>query len=298
MEPEIGDLGAGLLEASDSPRMILTCPECATSYFVDDSRIPEAGRIVKCTSCAHRWTAKREMGDFTSTDDEPDEAAEPAPTQAAEAANGDASPYDDLDIVAVEPEFPRRAGRPAPAARSAKGEARSKVAVWASAAALVVALVAGAIVFRGEVVKLAPKTQAAYAGLGLPVNSLGLVIEGVQATPTFLGGRPVLSVTGDIRNVKDAAVNSPALRVNLLNREGKAIAARIVRPIDPKVPAGATRHFAIAISDPPSNAHDLEILFESGAQRTAVTPITAAPPAPVDAQPIPAGSPDALTEHG
>ena len=39
---------------------------------------------------------------------------------------------------------------------------------------------------------------------------------GVQATPTFLGGRPVLSVTGDIRNVKGEPVNSPALRVNLL----------------------------------------------------------------------------------
>jgi predicted Zn finger-like uncharacterized protein len=276
--------------------MILTCPECATSYFVDDSRIPEAGRTVKCANCAHRWTARRETGEFTSTDPEP-EADEVAPAADAEPA-AEAPPADDLDIVAVEPDFPRRAAR-GPAPRSARGEAQSKVAVWAAAAALVVAVVAGAIAFRGEVVKLIPKSQAAYAGLGLPVNSLGLVIEGVQATPTFSGGRPVLSVTGDIRNVKEAAVNAPALRVNLLDRQGKPIAARIVRPIDPKVPAGATRHFAIAISDPPSNAHDLEVLFEAGGgRRTAITPVPVAPAAPVEARPIPAGSPDALAEHG
>jgi predicted Zn finger-like uncharacterized protein len=270
--------------------MILTCPECATSYFVDDSRIPEAGRTVKCANCAHRWTARRETGEFTSTDPEPVEAEE-----AAAAVDAEPAPVDDLEIVAVEPDPPRRVS---PARGSARGEARGKVAVWAAAAVLVLAVVAGAIAFRGQVVKLAPKTQAAYAGLGLPVNSLGLVIEGVQATPTFSGGRPVLSVTGDIRNVKDAAVNAPALRVNLLDRQGKPIAAKIVRPIDPKVPAGATRHFAIAISDPPSNARDLEVLFEASGRRTALTPIPVAPPAPVEAQPIPPGSPDALAEHG
>ena len=37
--------------------MILTCPECATSYFVDDARIPAEGRRVRCSSCGHRWTA-------------------------------------------------------------------------------------------------------------------------------------------------------------------------------------------------------------------------------------------------
>ena len=286
--------------------MILTCPECATSYFVDDSRIPEAGRTVKCTSCAHRWFAKKETGEFTSADPEPPEGFEAQPDYAAHP--GDAPPpEDDLEVVAPdratepEPEFPRSAARRAAAARaparSAKGEAQSKVAVWAVAAALAVALVGGAIVFRAQVVRLLPASQAAYAGLGLPVNSVGLVIEEVRAEPTFLGGRPVLSVTGSLRNVKGQAVNSPALRVNLLGRGGKPLAAKIVRPIDPKVPAGGIRHFAIAITDPPANASDLEVVFETGQQQAGPpTPISA--PAPVEAQPLPAGSPEALSEHG
>ena len=57
MKAEIGDLGWEAVGASDSSVMILTCPECATSYFVDDSRIAAAGRTVKCSNCGARWTA-------------------------------------------------------------------------------------------------------------------------------------------------------------------------------------------------------------------------------------------------
>jgi hypothetical protein len=211
-------------------------------------------------------------------------------------------PPDDLEFVAVEPEpepepARRRAAAARPAARAGE-ESKSKVAVWATAAVVVVALVGGAIVFRSDVVHMLPQSQKAYAGLGLPVNSLGLVIENLHAEPTFVGGRPVLSVTGSIRNVRDEAVTAPSIRVNLLNLKGKPIAAKVAKPIDPRVPAGATRHFAIAISDPPSNARDLEVVFETAAQRAARIAAPAVPPAPVDAQPLPASSPDALPEHG
>lgn len=279
--------------------MILSCPECATSYFVDDSRVPESGRTVRCSNCGARWKAAREVPTAAlAAESPPPPQPEPAVEVAAETVEPAAIPPEEVEVVAVEPELviPPRPRRAPP---TTSREATGKVAVWASAAALVAGLVAGAIIFRGEVVRLWPKSSATYAGLGLPVNGLGLVIEGVRAEPTFQGGRPVLSVTGAIRNVKQTAVVAPALRISLLNHSGKPVAAKVVRPIDPRVPAGATRHFTVAISDPPSNARDLEVMFDAEPARAAAAqariPVA---PAPVEAQPLPPGTPESLSEHG
>src|SRR3984957_1774630 len=60
MRAEIGNLDAGFARASDSLVMILTCPECATGYFVEDDQIQASGRSVRCAACGHRWTAHPE----------------------------------------------------------------------------------------------------------------------------------------------------------------------------------------------------------------------------------------------
>src|SRR5665213_2124431 len=72
---EIGDLGVEGAVASDSPTMILTCPECATSYFADDSSIG-AGRTVRCAACGNTWRAEPDP-----QPEEPTAVAEPAATE-------------------------------------------------------------------------------------------------------------------------------------------------------------------------------------------------------------------------
>jgi len=277
--------------------MILTCPECATSYFVDDSRVPAAGRAVKCSHCGARWTARP---------DAPPPAESAPETAPATAPRADVPPPDEIVVEeprAVEAEAPialppRRRSEPRRAPRGA-----GSVLAWVVAAAIVVGLVAGLLVFRGEVTRLVPAARPVYAGVGLPANPLGLVIEAVKVDPGFQGGRPVLAVSGQIRNVRGAMASAPSLRVSLLDKDGKAVAAKVAQPIDPKVPAGAVRHFAIAIVDPPANVHDLKVTFEEAAKRPApgapapraAEAVMAAPP--VEAQPLPVGSPDALPKH-
>src|ERR1700712_5101742 len=96
--------------------MILTCPECATSYFVDDSRIAAAGRTVKCSSCGARWTAL------------PEGAGPPAPPP-PKPAPGAAPPPAPRDEVVFEapPAAPVVASRPSAPRREAGG----KVLIWA-----------------------------------------------------------------------------------------------------------------------------------------------------------------------
>jgi predicted Zn finger-like uncharacterized protein len=285
--------------------MILTCPECATAYFVDETKIPPEGRMVKCASCAHRWTAFPEPA-------EPEPEVEPEPAAVAESIEPEVMDVEATDAADLPKVFRAKAAD----SRKVR-EAATAGVVWAGMAAALVVLVAIAAVFRLNVVSLWPKTAAAYAWVGLPVNSLGLTIEGVRAEPALQEGHAALSVSGMFRNVKDKPITAPPLRISLLNKAGKRLSTKIAQPADAIVPPGETRHFAIAILDPPASASQLEVAFAPEAARKGVVlpkaSRAAAPqaaeapvlrddqapgPAPVEAQPLPANSPYALEPHG
>ena len=229
-------------------------------------------------------------------------AAEPAPPRSAPRPR--AGPPAAVDELVVEGPLTRRRARlepPRPKPRPAKG----KVLVLAGSAVAAALLIAGAIVFRAQVVQLMPASQAAYAGLGMPVSALA--IEKVRVDAAFQGGRPVLAVTGQLRNLREAPALSPALRVSLLDRFGRPVATKVARPIDTAVPARAVRYFAISSVDPPASVHDQEVAFDAAKPtpgvRAAGPPPAAPPPGPpagpqpVDAKPLPPGSPDALPVH-
>jgi predicted Zn finger-like uncharacterized protein len=258
--------------------MILTCPECATSYFVDEARIPAEGRKVRCSSCGHRWRAGPDgeviepVAEAVDAAPEPEEAAPPEP-----------APELESDIVAGDPDPPLAVApglsRVAPSRRG-RGEGRgSNALLWAGAAGLAAALIAGLVVFREQVVRAWPASSQAYAALGLQLAGGGLVLEGVKAQPAFLAGRPVLAVTGAIRNPRRDVIDAPPVRVTLFDKGGKPIAAKIARPADAAIPGGARRHFNITLIDPPASARDLEVRFESGQGKGAATHADARPQA-------------------
>lgn len=292
MKAEIGDLGWEADGASDSSVMILTCPECATSYFVDDSRISSAGRTVKCSNCGARWTALPEGAA------PPAAAAPPPPATATPKPAPILTPAAPVDELVVEGPLTTATPVMAKKAPAPRREAKGKVAILIGSAVAAALLIAAAIGFRAQVVQLLPASQAAYAGLGLPVSAL--TIEKVRVDPVFQGGRPVLAVTGQVRNLRDTAALVPALRVSLLDRFGKPVAIKIAKPIDSAAPAKAIRYFAISIVDPPASVRDLVVAFDTGGKsataKAAVPPPAAAPagPQPEDAKPLPPGSPDAL----
>lgn len=293
--------------------MILTCPECATSYFVDGLILPPQGRMVKCTSCDARWRAM----------------PEPDPAGAA-GASADAStpPPPAPDPAEAKSEARMKARAAAAAAKAAapppKGPPKV-VLIGAVAAVVMVAAIGGLVLFRQQVVGVVPASAGAFRALGLPVNTLGLVIEGVVSKPTFVAGRPALSITGAIRNVKDEAREAPALRISLLDEAGETVAGLIAQPLNAKVPPGGKRYFAVSLPEPPRNAHKLEIAFEGGdhaveapagkggehgkpahGETTHAAPAhgEAHPPAaaghapePIEAKPLSPDSPDALHPH-
>ncbi len=312
MRAEIGDLDTEGAHASDSPAMILTCPDCATRYVVDDERIGPQGRAVRCAACGTRWTAMPEPAEAEvaafPADPEPVPEAEPAPT-----------PAPDLSTLTFEPkplpadELPRAFRDKVQTQRKIR-QAAATGAIWAGMLGVLALLIGAAVVMRQDVARLWPRTAGAYAMVGLPVNLVGLTIESQHAQPSLKDGHAAVVVTGALRNVLGRAVAAPPLRISLLNNAGKAVLVKIADPGGARIPPGETRRFSVDVLDPPVSATDVEIAFVIGgpARPKGALPADAPPPAapeapalrgpatvtPItgasDAQPEPSGSPYAL----
>lgn len=237
--------------------MILTCPECATRYFLPDVQIGVAGRKVKCAQCGASW---REFGQA-----QPEAAVAAGGQSAAPAAAPIPEPEAEAEPETFSPGAARRAEilreKKAVAERKSKQAATVNAAVWAGlVAAVAFTLVLGAV-FREQVVGLWPGTASAYAAIGLPVNAAGLLIEKVRAAPSMLQGHKALTVTGSLRNVAGAPVTVPAFRVDVLDKAGRPLDHKIIQITAPPLKAGEIRPFSLGVADPPVGYQDVAVTF-------------------------------------
>jgi predicted Zn finger-like uncharacterized protein len=225
--------------------MILTCPECATRYFLPDVEIGADGRKVKCAQCSHTW---REL---PPADVETVSPVGPSPL----AENQSRS------FPAAELRTELLRGQKEMAARNARQAATVVAAVWAGLAAAVAVVLLAAAVFREQIVRWIPGAATAYAAIGLPVNSAGLLIEKPLAVPGTLLGHRALMVTGVLRNVSGAPVAPPAFRVDILDKTGRTLDRKIIRMTAPPLKPGEARPFSLGVADPPAGYQDLAVTF-------------------------------------
>jgi len=240
--------------------MILTCPACATRYFVEDAKVGPKGKTVRCAACANTWKADIE----TSFSNRPAEA----PAIVA------GEPESDLDIGPIEParalELPKAIRARANQRKAVRGAVAHGV-VWGALAASVSAIVVMGILFRGDVVRYAPRSAGLYAAVGLPVNPTGLAFENVTAQPSLQDGHSALVVSGVIRNIDDRAITAPPLRISILGQDDKALAGKLANAGDGHIAPGEARHFMVSLVDPPRAATNVDVSFAVGA-KVAPTP--------------------------
>ncbi len=269
--------------------MILTCPECATRYFVDPDRMGAEGRMVRCSQCATSWRAR---------------AGDAAEKPALDLGRDASAPVEaQIEPPAASSPLPRNF-RDRVQARRRTREAVAAGVVWAGLAAVACLLLIGAALFRVEMVRLWPATAGAYAAVRLPVNPTGFVVEGVQGGPGLQDGRLAMVVSGAQRNVETAARSAPALRVALFDHGGRRLLSRLVPAAPAPVAPGETRGFRVSFLDPPAAASEVhvDVAFDAApflprpAPRPAA-PATGEPPGLVRvevAKPLPANSAYAL----
>jgi len=242
--------------------MILTCPACATSYFVPDQAVGPNGRKVRCQSCGEVWRAGV---------DEPLELTQsppPPPTQTVQ----EPEPAGLAETPA--PELPRAFRARAEQQRRLR-RAATQGAIWAALASVFVGLLAGAWLFRVEVVRLFPAAAAAYAGVGAPVNVVGLDFEAISAREA--PGRPgMVLVSGALRNVREEEIVSPPIRIALMDDHGAEVGFKVVAIDAAPVLPGKVQGFAALVPDPGGHTAEINVDF---AARSSARPAPAKAPA-------------------
>jgi hypothetical protein len=132
-----------------------------------------------------------------------------------------------------------------------------------------VALNAGLIGWRADIVRFLPQTASLYAAIGLPVNLRGLAFANVAIATETHDGVPVLVVEGSIVSARDRAVEVPRLRFSIRNQRGQEVYAWTALPSRSVLAPGETLPFRSRLASPPPETHDVLVRFFSRRDRVA-----------------------------
>jgi len=201
---------------------------------------------VRCAACSHTWHARE------------DDATTPSTDADAEEDDFDTELDGELEVVAPPAEAPKAETRPlVPGVPNV----RASLVAWAAVGVLALVVMTLSVVFRVEVVRLWPRTAAAYAAAGFTVTAEGLVFENVLAEPGYADGEPTLTVTADVRNTSERDRPVPDVRISLMDDEGEEVFGWVVSlSVDALSPRQAAR-FTAVLAQPPADARDLELRF-------------------------------------
>lgn len=163
--------------------MILTCPNCATRYLIEDSEIRPEGRKVRCSACGEEWRVSPSSGEPVppATEELPPlppelEPDPPFPEAMPPVAEPPVSPppapeVPVLETLRAEPDESLIVAPINTGSRAAAGPRSSLAANLGLVIIFLAALLVAAFSFRMEIVRLAPGAASAYGAVGISVKA-------------------------------------------------------------------------------------------------------------------------------
>jgi len=249
--------------------MILTCPSCSTRYLVDPRAIGSAGRRVRCVKCGEVWQQEAPPPDAlaASAGALPPPAAASAPVPPPPPPPDPAVRPAEPSLVAERPGGPAESVRNLPAVPRRQPVARGWIG-WLILLLLVLAVAAGGIFFREQIVRLFPPAAQLYRMVGTAAPAApgsGLEIRGVTSERKVEQGQEVVDVRGEVFNVSDSAQALPPLRVAFGDAERRELAFSRLPLERNSLPAGGRLAFSARLPKPPDGAATLIVTFDTGA---------------------------------
>ncbi len=161
--------------------MIVTCPNCAKRYMLDDALLFKDGRQVRCITCQHIWRQKKEECSYQTT----------------------------LPLAGV--------SRDASIAFPHPKEHSSRK-LFLLTLGLIIVFIIFLIMGRHQIVPSFPSLERYYDLLGLPVNLAGsdISISNTNTQFGYEGDQKVIHVSGDLQNTSNRVRHIPTLKITVL----------------------------------------------------------------------------------
>jgi predicted Zn finger-like uncharacterized protein len=231
--------------------MILSCPNCATQYQVNEAVIGVRGRTVRCAACKTTWHADTPI-DLRYSEGRPKdelELKEEAPKAKEELFEVKAKKLPGKYRAMLEDKKRLRA-------LAVEG------IIWGGLAAIAIATFVLAYVLRVDIVKAFPRIAGAYAMVGLKVNPTHLEFEKHTAEVAFKGGRFVVTVKAQIKNLSNKAVPVPPVRVTLYDSTQQPFDSVLMPPGGLMVAPHAIQTLTFDVADPRNLVSTLDLKFD------------------------------------
>lgn len=130
--------------------------------------------------------------------------------------------------------------------------------------AAIIAVLFGAMALiglRDKIVRLAPPVAALYSALGLKANSAGLELRGVSSRLVTEGSRKVLTVEGEIVNIRREANRVPPVALSVRGPDGQPRYDWTAQAPKTRLEAGESIAFRARLASPPADGADVLVRF-------------------------------------
>lgn len=114
---------------------------------------------------------------------------------------------------------------------------------WSAWIAAVAGTIYALVVYRDEIVKMAPSAADAYAVVGIEANPYGLRIEDVRHRLAMSTAGPTIEITGALKNAGIGAVDAPLLQAEALGPRGELLSRWTFSPAASEVEGGGAVEF-------------------------------------------------------
>jgi predicted Zn finger-like uncharacterized protein len=122
-------------------------------------------------------------------------------------------------------------------------------------------VIAALLLWRKDVVRLAPQTASLYARIGLPVNLRGLSFINIRSSTEMQDNVPVLVVEGQIVSESRLPVEIPRLRFAIRNAAGYEIYSWTSIASRNAIGPGEAIDFRSRLASPPAEGRDVAVRF-------------------------------------